>query len=62
MGTGLLRVKTFEALEAVGSFSTFLSLFQVTGTTNLVEQAHAQLRFLAFTNQFIFQEYDFLKV
>jgi hypothetical protein len=62
LGTGLLKFKTFENPEAVGSFSAFLGSFQVTGTTNPVEQAHAQLRFLAFTNQFISREYDLLKV
>jgi cholesterol oxidase len=61
-GTGLLKFKTFENPAAVGSFSAFLGSFQVTGTINLVEQAHAQLRFLAFTNQFIFWEYNLLKV
>jgi hypothetical protein len=62
LGTALLKFKTFEDPEAIGSFAAFLASFQVTGTTNPVEQAHGQVRFLAFTNQFIFREYDLLKV
>jgi cholesterol oxidase len=57
LGTALLKFKTFENPEAVGSFAAFLGSFQVTGTTNAIERAHGQLRFLAFTNQFIFGEY-----
>jgi hypothetical protein len=58
LGTGLLKFKTFENLEAVGSFANFLQSFQVTGTDNPVLKAQAQLRFLAFTNQFVISEYE----
>jgi cholesterol oxidase len=62
LGIALLKFKTFENPAAVGSLAAFLGSFQVTGTTNPIEQAHGQLRFLAFTNQFIFHEYDPLKL
>ena len=57
LGAGLLKFKTFENPAALGSFAAFLGSFRVTGTTNPIEQAHGQLRFLAFTNQFVLREY-----
>ncbi len=62
LGTALLKFRTLENPEAVGSFAAFLRSFQVTGTTNPIERAHGQLRFLAFTNRFIFGEYGPLQV
>jgi cholesterol oxidase len=62
LGVGLLKFKTFENLEAIGSFAQFLASFDVTGTNNSFLKAQAKLRFLAFTNQFILREYDPLNV
>jgi cholesterol oxidase len=62
LGCGLLKFKTFEDLQAVGSMAKFFSSFQVTGTDNPVLKAEGQARFLAFTNQFILREYDPLNV
>src|SRR5439155_4955018 len=62
LGTGLLKFKTFETVEAFGSFANFLASFQVTGTDNPVLKAQAQLRFLAFTNEFVVHEYEPLSV
>lgn len=58
LGCALLKFKTFEDLQAVGSMAKFFSSFQVTGTDNPVLKAEGQARFLAFTNQFILREYD----
>ncbi|HEV2495479.1 MAG TPA: GMC family oxidoreductase [Terriglobia bacterium] len=62
LGTGLVRFKTFEDLAAVGSFANFIESFQVTGTDNPILKAQAQLRFLAFTNEFVLREYEPLSV
>ena len=62
LGTVLPKFKTFETLEAVGSFANFLASFRVTGTDNPVLKAQGQLRFLEFTNQFVMGEYDPLNV
>jgi cholesterol oxidase len=62
LGVGLLKFKTFENLQAVGSFANFLASFEVTGTGDPVLKAQAKLRFLAFSNQFILREYDPLTV
>jgi hypothetical protein len=62
LGVGLLKFKTFENVQAIGSFAQFLASFEVTGTSNPVLKAQAKLRFLAFTNQFILREYDPLNV
>jgi hypothetical protein len=62
LGVGLLKFKTFEDLQAIGSFTNFLASFEVTGTSDPVLNAQAKLRFLAFTNQFILREYDPLNV
>jgi hypothetical protein len=56
-GTGLLKFKTFEDPAAVASFAQFLASFQVTGTDDPKLKAQGQLRFLAFTNQFVIREY-----
>jgi hypothetical protein len=60
MGGALLKFKTFENLEAAGSFASFLKSFRVTGTDNPVLKAEGIARFLAFTNQFTLREYDLL--
>jgi len=58
LGTALLKFKTFENLQAVGSMAAFLASFRVTGTENPFLKAQGQARFLAFTNQFVMREYD----
>lgn len=62
LGTALLKFKTFEDLQAVGSFAHFIGSFTVTGTDDPLIKAQAQLRFLAFTNQFIMSEYEPLSI
>ncbi len=58
IGSGVLRFKTFEDLAAVGNLVGFLRSFQVTGTDNALWKLQAQMRFMAFTGQFVLQEYD----
>ncbi|MGH9326809.1 MAG: GMC oxidoreductase [Terriglobia bacterium] len=58
LGTALLKFRTFQDLPAVESLLDFLRSFQVTGTASPFLRAQAQLRFLAFTNQFIVREYE----
>ena len=58
LGTGLLKFRTFEDPGAVASFAQFLASFQVTGTDDPRLKAQGQLRFLAFTNQFVIREYE----
>lgn len=58
IGSGVLRFKTFEDLAAVGNLVGFLRSFQVTGTDNALWKLQAQMRFLAFTGQFVEREYD----
>ncbi|MGH9445479.1 MAG: GMC family oxidoreductase, partial [Terriglobia bacterium] len=58
LGTGLLKFKTFENLAAVENCINFIRSFRVTGTDNLMFKTQAQLKFLAFTNQFIIHEYE----
>ncbi len=58
LGSGLLRFRTFEDIEAAGSFAAFLRSFEVTGTDNPLLKARGLLRFLALTNQFVMREYD----
>jgi len=57
-GCGLMKFKTFEDPQAMGSMAKFFSSFRVTGTDNPALQAEGIARFLAFTNQFILREYD----
>lgn len=57
-GTGLVKFKTFEDPAAIASFAEFLASFQVTGTDDPLLKAQGQLRFLAFTNQFVIREYE----
>jgi len=58
VGIAYLKFRTFEDLAAVGSMTDFLRSFHVTGTDNPVLQLQGQLRFLAFTAQFVLLEYD----
>ena len=58
LGFGLLKFKTFEHPQAVGSMAKFFASIRVTGTNSPVLQAERIARFLAFTNQFILREYD----
>ena len=58
LGTGYLKFRTFEDLAAIGNFTGFLRSFRVTGTDDIRLQLMGQLRFLAFTGQFVQTEYD----
>src|SRR5207245_11441441 len=49
---------TVQSLEPALTSANTQQPFQVTGTQNPVLKAQAQLRFLAFTNQFVIQEYE----
>ncbi|HUQ94946.1 MAG TPA: GMC family oxidoreductase [Bryobacteraceae bacterium] len=58
LGGGSLKFRTFEDLPSFGNLAGFLRSFAVTGTTDPVIRLHAQMRFLAFTTQFVQREYD----
>jgi hypothetical protein len=58
VGIAYLKFRTFEDLAAAGNLTGFLSSFQATGTNNPLLQWQAQMRFLAFTGQFVQREYD----
>jgi hypothetical protein len=58
VGIAYLKFRTFEDLAAVGSMTDFLRSFHVTGTDNPLLQLQGQLRFMAFTAQFVLLEYD----
>ncbi len=58
VGIAYLKFQTFENLEAIGSLADFLRSFKVTGTNDPFLQLQGQMRFLAFTSQFIQREYD----
>lgn len=58
IGTAYLKFRTFQDLAAVGNLAGFLGSFRVTGTDDPFQRAQGQLRFLAFTAQFVMQEYD----
>jgi cholesterol oxidase len=58
IGSALLKFRTFENLAAVGNLAEFLRSFTITGTEDPVLQLQARMRFLAFTAQFVQQEYD----
>ena len=57
-GTAYLRFRTFENLAAFRSLTQFLTSFRVTGTTDPLMQLRGQLKFAAFTGQFVQREYD----
>jgi len=58
IGLAYLKFRTFENLASVGSFTAFLGSFTVSGTDNPLLKLQAQMRFLAFTAQFVQREYD----
>ncbi|MBL8295106.1 MAG: hypothetical protein JNN08_24895 [Bryobacterales bacterium] len=58
LGTAYLKFRTFEDLAAVGNLVGFLAGFRVTGINDPRLQIMGQLRFLAFTGQFVQAEYD----
>jgi hypothetical protein len=58
VGSARLKFRTFEDLAAVGSLTEFLRSFQVTGTDDPLLKFQANMRFLAFTAQFLLVEYD----
>lgn len=58
LGVALLKFRTFEDAESIGSFAAYLTSFRITGADDPFVKSRAQLRFLAFTNQFIAREYD----
>jgi hypothetical protein len=47
-----------DDVAAVGSLTDFLRSFKVTGTNDPLLQLQGQMRFLAFTGQFVLLEYD----
>ena len=58
IGAGVLKFQTFENLAAMGSMVEFLRSFQVSGTDDPLLKLQAQMRFVAFTAQFVLREYD----
>ena len=58
LGAGLLRFRAFENAAATNSLAEFLLSWRITGTRDLLIQAQARLRFLAFTSRFVQFEYD----
>ena len=58
IGAAWLRFRTFEDIVAVGNLAGFLRSFRVTGSTDPILHLQAQMRFLAFTAQFVQREYD----
>jgi Choline dehydrogenase and related flavoproteins len=57
-GEGLLKFKTFEDIAAVQNLAGFLRSFKVTGTSDPLLQLQGQMKFFAFTAQFVQREYD----
>lgn len=58
IGSAWLKFRTLEDLAAVGNLADFLRSFTVTGTSDPLLQLQARMRFIAFTAQFVQQEYD----
>jgi hypothetical protein len=58
LGTAYLKFKTFEDLDAFRNLTDFLRSFKITGTSDPLLQFQGQMRFLAFTAQFVLREYD----
>jgi len=58
MGTACLKFRTFENATALRTMFDFMRSFQVTGTADPLLRVQAQMRFLAFTAQFVQTEYD----
>jgi cholesterol oxidase len=57
-GSAWLEFRTFEDLAAIGNMADFLRSFTITGTDDPLLQLQARMRFIAFTAQFVQQEYD----
>ncbi|MBM3794394.1 MAG: hypothetical protein FJW31_10050 [Acidobacteria bacterium] len=57
-GTGYLRFRTFENLAAFRSLTQFLASFRITGTNGPILRLRGQMKFAAFTGQFVQREYD----
>jgi len=58
IGLGYMKFRTFEDIAAAGNLAGFLASFKVTGTSDPVLQLQGQMRFLAFTAQFVQRQYD----
>ena len=59
IGTGYLKFRTFENIAAFGSMIDFLASFRVKGhDDDPLLQLRAQMKFAAFTGQFVQREYD----
>ncbi len=58
IGTALMKFRTFENLAATGSLVAFLASFTVSGTNDPMLRLQAQMRFVAFTAQFVQRTYD----
>jgi hypothetical protein len=53
-----MKFRTFEDLAAVRNLTDFLGGFRVINTSDPLLKLQAQVRFLAFTAQFVMREYD----
>lgn len=59
IGTGYLKFRTFENIAAFRSLTQFLASFRVTGAgDDALLALRAQMKFAAFTSQFVQREYD----
>ncbi len=59
LGTGYLKFRTFENIAAFRSLAQFLTSFRVTGAgDDALLALRAQMKFAAFTGQFVQREYD----
>ncbi|MDX1983676.1 MAG: GMC family oxidoreductase [Bryobacteraceae bacterium] len=58
IGTGYLKFRTFEDVAAFSNLTGFLASFRVTGTDDPLMRIRGQMKFLAFTGQFVQREYD----
>jgi cholesterol oxidase len=58
IGTGYLKFRTFEDFAAFRNLTGFLGSFRVTGTDDPLMRIRGQMKFLAFTGQFVQREYD----
>ncbi len=58
LGAAYLKFRTFEDLAAIANLAGFLQSFHITGTSDPILRLRAQMRFLAFTAQFVNREYD----
>jgi cholesterol oxidase len=58
IGIALLKFKTFENIAGLRNIATLLGTFSVSGTDNPQLKLQAQMRYIAFTAQFVQREYD----